>query len=105
MSYGECKCNKCDECLDYNKRVMGKSKPEPGFQKYQYQVLGVCQNIAAHLSGSGDPFGDASLRDLVAWLEWRVNHNWDPPHNRYFSNYDFCVKQLALEAVALYYNR
>ena len=101
MSYGECKCNQCEECITHINRTQGIYYKS---QKYHHSVLTISQDISSTVSGSSDVLlSDNKLKAAVEWLEWRVNHSWDPCNNIAWANYEQHVRNLALEAIAIYY--
>ncbi len=64
-------------------------------EKYEYSVIGVCEQIHGFIKGTGDcpGFSFKELRKLIRWLDWRINQAWDKSKSD--DEYDFAVLQLA----------
>lgn len=44
--------------------------------QYKYSVVDVAMKLYSHYTGSGDPIPEEKLKELTAWLSWRVSVGW-----------------------------
>ena len=68
----------------------------------KYSVVDICQAIRRENDGSGSNLhtGD-ELREMVAWLAWRVEEGWEDTYMRRLSEYEATVRAMAREVVKL----
>jgi hypothetical protein len=68
----------------------------------KYSVVDICQAIRREDGGSGVNLhtGD-ELREMVAWLEWRVDAGWDDSYMHRLSEYEAAIRAMAREVVKL----
>ena len=68
----------------------------------KYGVIDTCQDIRREVDGSGSNLhtGD-ELREIVEWLEWRVEDGWEEPYTPCRSEYEASVRAMAREVVKL----
>lgn len=50
--------------------------------RYRYNIVDVCENIASAVTGTGEPMNDEDMIEAVNWLYWRITH-WEQPSTRY----------------------
>ncbi len=69
------------------------------FNRYDYSVLDVCQQIKGEVCGSHGGLQLDQIKDRYLWLKHRLA-TWEPSGER-FSHYDRVVKELAVTAVTI----
>ena len=77
---------------------VNSAKWVPG-ERYSASVIETASDIHSEVVGSGQLFhSEDDYTRAVAWLRWRVGDGWDATNT---SEFDWCVRSLALCAVAL----
>lgn len=72
----------------------------PVHQRFAHSVVDVAMAIHGHAIGSGDPLPPGELRELVAWLAWRLGYAWEVS-TAARAAFDGAVRDLARQALAL----
>lgn len=65
--------------------------------RHKYSVLEVVQSLHGHATGTGNALQHPDHQEYIEWLTWRISSGWKSPESRY----DYLVRRLALEALAL----
>lgn len=84
--------------IDGTGRLVDERDDEPTMQRYDFELLPICQAIHSSVNGASDPLNTPVLQQYIRFLEMRLNA-WKPGFHK-DARFDEAVRRLCEVALA-----